>query len=114
MRVGVDNRLGEACDAVEEAMTDLLGDRVCLDQRQLGIDLNVHDDVQRTPDPACAYIGDVLYPWHLAGRRYNRRNNTWINGIQETLQNTTRGGIDDSQDNDRDHQARNRVCDAQT
>src|SRR6266852_9948009 len=85
IRIGVDNRLGEACNTVEEAMADLLGNGVCLRQRQLCIHLYVHDYLQRVPDPACAYIGNFLYSWHLACCRYDGRDDAWVNPIEQTL-----------------------------
>ena len=35
MWIGMDNSLGNACDAMEEAMADLLGDIMCPHQCQL-------------------------------------------------------------------------------
>ena len=85
MWVGVDNRLGEAVDAVEEAMADLLGDLVGLYQRQIPINLDIHDDMQRMSNPACAYIANALDTWHLTCRSYDGWHNMWVDCIQETL-----------------------------
>src|SRR5712691_12353534 len=90
-------------------MTDLLGDRVCLHQSQLCIYLNVHDDMQCASDPACAYVGNFLYARNFTGGSDDGGNDTWINGIKETLQDATRGGIHDSEDHNGDDKTSNGI-----
>src|SRR6266700_3008237 len=107
MWVGMDNRLGEAADAVEEAMAHLLGDLVRPGQCHFRIHPNVHHNVQCVPDPACAYIANILNTWHLTCRSYDGWHNMWVDCIQETLKHAARSRVDDSENNNGDHKACN-------
>src|SRR5579864_3612247 len=89
--VGMNDHLRDATYSMEEAMAYLFRDGVRLRQRQFGVDLDVHGDVHGMSYPARAHICDLLHAWHRAGCRDNRRDDAWIDGIQQALQDAAGG-----------------------
>src|SRR6266487_6113452 len=111
MWISVDYHLGYPMNVMEEAVTDLLGDGVGLLQRQLCVGLDVHRDVQCMPDPARAYVIDVLNARYGTGDVNDIGYHARVYRVQEPLEDTFTCRVNDGDDDDGDEQSRDGVGD---
>jgi len=95
-------------------MTNLLRNSVRLEQREIGIDLDVHRDMQGMTYPAARTSVTPSTPAIELASVMIEGYQTVIDSVEQTLQNAARCRVDDGEDHNSNDDARDRIGKGET
>ena len=108
-RINVYNNVGQPRLGVEEAMADVLGNRVGSPQGHLFVDENVHVGPEAMTEPAHSRRFDATDARGFFGHPYQDVAKRGIDRVHQTAAHRARRVPADKQDGDADQQADNRI-----